>query len=141
MAAVESSLRWMVVTGERGPYRFPDEPSPTMLARWSVPAVYRWAIEPSCDAAMYYLGETGALGRRVETDLRSRVGDRLREERSLGATIRLEVLDLAALEGSGQASRWDLETVGSRRRLLARVEEGLRAAGAQVVTSEETSPD
>ena len=135
MAASQSSLRWILVTGERGAYRFPDEPTPTMLARWSVPAVYRWAVEPSCDAAMYYLGETGALGRRVETDLRSRVGDRLREERSLGATIRLEVLDLASLADEGLASRWTLETVDSRRRLLARVEEDLRATGAELRTA------
>ncbi len=140
MAPSESSLRWIPVTGERGPYRFPDEPSPTMLARWSVPAVYRWVVEPSCDPAMYYLGETGALGRRVETDLRSRVGDRLREERTLGAAIRLEVLDLASVE-ERLASRWTLETVDSRRRILARVEADLLAAGAEVLAAGEPSPE
>ncbi len=139
MAPSESSLRWIPVTGERGPYRFPDEPSPTMLARWSVPAVYRWVVEPSCDPAMYYLGETGALGRRIATDLRSRLGDRLLEESSLGAVIRLEALDLSGSEVGGRASRWSLENVESRRRLLAEVEAALRESGAQVVTVQEPS--
>ncbi len=136
-------FRWRVVNREDGePYRFPDEPSAQLRGKWDVPAVYRWCIAPPYDPAMYFVGETASLGRRLEQYFRpgpaeaghQRLASLLRDERAAGATIRLEVLELDELDLPGlTVLRSDLELACARRLVVGLIELMHRKSGDAVV--------
>ena len=126
--AHQAPFRWTPVPRDAEPRSFPGVPAAARAAL-SGPAVYRWRVEPSCDPAMFWLGETGSLDRTLEeiaygTTARGVTWRRrLEEERALGATVRLEVLAAAGPE---------VASPEGRRRLLAEVAGGMRRTGAVV---------
>ena len=107
MTRASVELEWLGVRTRRGEaYSYPDKRSAMSKEQYSVPAVYRWKLQPNDGKPSFLVGETEdlyrSLGEYLEhknkhhTDLRKSF-DRCR----LNGRVTLEILDFHPFEING----------------------------------------